>query len=133
MPIFDLTPGEHDIEISLPGYSLFKGTINVTDIGYITCVSVENGNCNSPKAPGILASGTIATCYLQKSTGGVCGWIGDKGGQDKLVAYDIMTLVKGYTGQENLGYNVRSADIMGAIAYYSGNKNSGNSLTGCSF
>ena len=133
MVTVNLSPGQHTIEMTLAGYDTLKATINVSSTGTVTCVSVLGGYCNSPAHPGVKISYNIVTGYLKASTVGICQWITGKGGWDKIVAYDIMSLVKGYTGQENIGFTVRSADIMGAIAYYSGNKSSGNSLTGCSF
>ena len=133
MDTVNLSPGDHDIEMSLAGYALFKATIRVSSTGGITCVSVMNGNCNSPRAPGMLVSGTFVTGYLKESAENICSWVSGKGGPNNIKAFDIMTMVRAYTGQEDIGVEVKSADIMGAVAYYSGNKNSGNQLTGCSF
>ena len=63
----------------------------------------------------------------------VCSWITGKGGCDALAAFDIMTLVKGYIGKESLGFTVTASHISGAVAYYLGQKASGNTLTGCNF
>jgi len=133
MVTVNLSPGQHTIEMTLAGYDTLKAVINVSSTGTVTCVSVLNGYCNSSAHPGVKIYYGAVTGYLKASTVGACQWITGKGGWDGIVAYDIMSLVKGYTKQENLGFTVRSADIMGAIAYYSGNKTSGNSLTGCNF
>lgn len=63
----------------------------------------------------------------------VCSWIISRGGWHLVSAFDIMTLVSAYSGQQNLGFTVSSAYIMGAVAYYSDNIVSGNNLTGCNF
>lgn len=132
MVIVNLSPGDHDIEMGLAGYAPYKATIRVSATGGITCVSVMNGNCNSPRAPGMLTSGTFVTGYLEESAENICSWVQKKGGPSNIKAFDIMELVQVYTGQQNIGIEVKSADIMGAVAYYSNNIYSGNQLTGCS-
>ena len=119
--------------MELAGYALFKGVIRVTDVGIVYCESVNDGSCGASGMPGMSISYNIVTAIMKALTVGICEWVSEKGGWDDLAAYDIMTLVKSYAGQENLGFSVTSAYIMGAIAYYSGNKSSGNQLTGCSF
>jgi len=133
MVTVNLSPGDHDIEMSLTGYAPYKATIRVSSTGAVSCVSVINGACATPKGPGMLISGNMVTCYLKESAENICSWIQNKGGASNIKAFDIMELVKVYTGQQSIGVEVRSADIMGAIAYYSSNKISGNNLTGCSF
>ena len=133
MVTVNLSPGQHTIEMTLAGYDTLKATINVSSTGSITCVSVTGGYCNSSAHPGVRISGNTVTGYLKTAAGGVCQWTMNKGGWDKIGAFDIMALVKGYTGEQSTGFTVRSADIMGAVAYYSNNKSSGNNLTGCSF
>ena len=119
--------------MSLAGYATFRGKITVSNTGAIYCASVDGGSCGAQGQPGMTTSTNIVTAIMKASTVGMCEWVSGKGGWDKASAYDIMTLVKSYAGQENIGFNVSSAYIMGAIAYYSGNKSSGNQLTGCSF
>ncbi|OGT36560.1 MAG: hypothetical protein A3F11_00460 [Gammaproteobacteria bacterium RIFCSPHIGHO2_12_FULL_37_14] len=63
----------------------------------------------------------------------ICTWITSKGGWNNLRIFDIMTLVSAYLGQTNLGFTITIAYIMGAVAYYLNNLQSGNSLTRCSF
>ena len=133
MVTINLTPGNHTIEMSLAGYAPFKGVITVSSTGAVYCVSVNGGSCGSQSQPGMAIFNNVVTAIMIASTEGMCEWVTGKGGWDKQTAYDIMTLVKSYAGQENIGFNVSSAYIMGAIAYYSGNKSSGNQLTGCSF
>jgi len=133
MVTINLTPGNHTINMSLAGYVPFEGVITVSSTGAIYCVSVNGGSCGSQSQPGMTISTNVVTAIMKAATGGMCDWISGKGGWDKATAFDIMTLVKSYAGQENLGFSVSSAYIMGAIAYYSGNKSSGNQLTECNF
>lgn len=129
----ELTPGHHNITMDLTNYITLEATINVSDTGIVTCVGVPNGSCNSTSAPGLTINNTAITGYLKGSLMDICTWISSKGGATGLITYDIMQLIRGYTNQENLGFNVTSAYIMGAVAYYSGNVPSGNQLTGCNF
>ena len=129
----NLLPGDHTVEMSLAGHIQFKGIINVSSTGTVFCVSVEGGACSASGQPGMSVSYNVVTAIMKAMTKEMCGWITGAGGWDKLAAYDIMTLVKAYTDQEDLGFEVRSSDIMGSIAYYSGNVGSGNQLTGCNF
>jgi len=133
MVTINLAPGNHTIEMSLAGYAPFKGVITVSNTGVIYCASVDGGSCGAQGQPGMTTSINVVTAIMKAATGGMCDWVSGKGGWDKATAYDIMTLVKSYAGQENLGFSVSSAYIMGAIAYYSGNKSSGNQLTECNF
>ena len=133
MVTINLEPGDHTIEMSLVGYALFKGVISVSSTGAVYCVSVDGGSCGSQGQPGMTIFNNVVTAVMKAITEGMCDWISRKGGWDKLTAYDIMTLVKSYAGHENIGFNVTSAYIMGAIAYYSGNRSSGNQLAGCNF
>lgn len=133
MVTIDLAPGQHTIKMTLAGYDLLEATINVSSTGSVTCVSVVSGTCYRMYGPSIMISGNTVTGYLKESAINICTWISEKGGWDKLISFDIMTLVRAYTNQEDLGFEVKSADIMGAIAYYSGNATSGNQLTGCNF
>lgn len=133
MVTINLEPGNHTIEMSLAGYTTFRGVITVSSTGAIYCVSVEGGSCGSQSQPGMTVFNNVVTAIMKASAGGMCEWISRKGEGSALTAYDIMSLVKSYAGQENIGFNVTSAYIMGAIAYYSGNKSSGNQLTGCVF
>jgi len=129
----NLTPGVHTVEVKLAGYAPFKGVIRVTDVGIVYCESVDGGSCGASGKPGMSISYNTVTAIMNEVSVDVCAWFLEKGGWDDLAAYDIMTLVKSYAGQENIGFSVTSAYIMGAIAYYSGNKSSGNQLAGCSF
>ena len=133
MVTINLEPGNHTIEMSLAGYTTFRGVITVSSTGAIYCVSVDGGSCGSQSQPGMTIFNNVVTAIMKASTEGMCEWVSGKGEWSALTAYDIMSLVKSYAGQENIGFNVTSAYIMGAIAYYSGNKSSGNQLTGCSF
>lgn len=133
MVTVNLTPGQHTIEMTLAGYDTLKATISISSTGSISCISVVKGYCNSSAHPGIKISSNVITGYLKASAIGMCQWATNKGGWDKIGAFDIMALVKGYTGEQSAGFTVRSADIMGAVAYYSNNKSSGNSLSGCNF
>lgn len=133
MVTVNLLPGDHTVEMSLAGYAQFKGVISVSSTGTVFCVSVEGGACGASGLPGMSVSYNVVTTIMKALTGEMCGWITGTGGWDKLVAYDIMTLVKAYTNQEDIGFEVKSSDIMGSIAYYSGNVESGNQLIGCNF
>lgn len=134
MTIFNLAPGEHTIKMSLNGYVDFQALITVSAVGVVSCVSVVNGTCQSKTPPSVVISANEVIGYLKSSVvGSTCIWITEKGGWDKLIVFDIMALVRGHVGEEDIGFDVKSADIMGAIAYYSGNIESGNQLTGCSF
>ena len=133
MVTVNLTPGEHTVEMELAGYAPFKGAIRVSDTGLVFCNSVDGGKCGAYEKPGMTISYNVVTAIMSAVSIEICDWISGKGGWDDLAAYDIMTLVKSYAGQENIGFSVTSAYIMGAIAYYSGNKSSGNQLTGCGF
>ena len=133
MTTVNLSPGQHTIEMTLAGYNTLKATINVSSAGSISCVSVDGGICNSSAQPGVQVNGSLIIGNLKESAVGMCEWISGVGRWDKLAAFDIMALVKGYTGEQSAGFTVRSADIMGAVAYYSNNKSSGNNLTGCNF
>lgn len=62
----------------------------------------------------------------------ICTWITSLGGWQTITAYDIMTLVRGYLGQTNLGFTITMAYINGAIAYYLDMLDSGNNFIGCS-
>ena len=62
----------------------------------------------------------------------ICSWIASKGGATNVVVFDIMTLVSAYLGHADIGFPVTIAHIMGGVAYYIGDVQSGNSLTGCS-
>lgn len=73
------------------------------------------------------------TISVIEPTTTICSWIISKGGWNTLIAFDIMTLVQGYSGVINLGFIVTAAYIMGAVAYYSKNVASGNTFTGCNF
>lgn len=133
MVMINLEPGNHTIEMSLAGYATFRGVISVSSTGAVYCVSVEGGSCGAQSQPGMTIFNNVVTAIMKASAGGMCEWVSEKGEGSALTAYDIMSLVKSYAGQENIGFNVTSAYIMGAIAYYSGNKSSGNQLTGCGF
>jgi len=133
MVTVNLTPGEHTVEMELAGYAPFKGVIRVTDVGIVYCNSVDGGSCGASGKPGMAISYNVVTAILNVVSVEICDWVSGKDGWDDLAAFDIMTLVKSYAGQENIGFSVTSAYIMGAIAYYSGNRSSGNQLTGCSF
>jgi hypothetical protein len=63
----------------------------------------------------------------------ICSWVTSKGGWTNIAVFDIMTLVSAYLGQTNLEFTVTISHIMGTVAYYLDNIQSGNSLTGCSF
>lgn len=63
----------------------------------------------------------------------ICNWITSIGGWTAITAYHIMTLVRAYLLQINLGYTVTMAHINGAIAYYLGWLDSGNTFTTCAF
>lgn len=132
MATVNLTPGEHTVEAELIGYATFKGVIRVSDSGIVYCVSVDGGSCGALGTPGMSISYNVVTAIMKAISVEVCDWVSGVGGWDQLAAFDIMTLVKSYVGQENIGFTVTSAYIMGAIAYYSDNKTSGNQLTGCS-
>jgi len=58
-----------------------------------------------------------------------CSWFASR---MPVKAEDIMDLVRAYLGIIDLGWGVSVADIMGAVAYYHGETESGNNLTGCS-
>ena len=131
MVTVNLSPGQHTIEMTLAGYATLKAVINVSSTGYITCVTVDGGSCSSSTTPRISISGKIVTGYLKESAVEMCQWTQTKGGWANIGAFNIMELVKGYTGEQGVGFTVKSADIMGAVAYYSNNRSSGNSLTGC--
>ena len=62
-----------------------------------------------------------------------CQWIEDLGGPNNLTAYNIMQLVRAYLIIEDLGFNVQSVLIMAAVAYYLGEIEKGNELSGCDF
>ncbi len=70
---------------------------------------------------------------IPQSVVDMCSWAVGLGGWKAIKAYDIMSLVSAYSGISNVGFMVTSANIMGAVAYYSGNVSNGNSLTGCAF
>lgn len=131
----DLSVGTHTIKMSLNGYDELIATINVDSAGAVTCIPNANINCNSHTPPGLIINTLSIIGYLKSSTGPaeLCQWITNKGGPAGIVSFDIMLLVQDYIGAQDLGFNVTSADIMGAIAYYLGNNSSGNSLTGCNF
>jgi len=133
MVTVNLTPGVHSIELELAGYAIFKGVINVATGGTVYCMSVVDGSCGAYGMPGMSISVNVVTAILKEISSDLCGWISGLGGWAELSAYDIMTTINGYVGQEDLGFNVLSAHIMGVIAYYSGNKINGDQLTGCSF
>ena len=133
MVTVNLLPGDHTVEMSLAGYTQFKGVINVSSTGTVFCVSVEGGACGASGLPGMSVSYNVVTAIMKALTGDMCEWITGIGGWDNLVAYNIMTLVRAYAGKEDIGLEVGSSDIMGSIAYYSGNIESGNRLTGCNF
>ena len=65
--------------------------------------------------------------------GTICEWISSIGGWTNMSVFDIMTLVSAYLGNANIGFQVMSAYIMGAVAYYLDNDLSGNALTGCTW
>ena len=129
----ELEPGQHTIKISLANHSILEAVINISDTGTVTCVSVSGGLCGSATPPSIVISGIVVLGYLKELLTDTCAWVTDKGGWESVVTYDIMDLIKGYSGAIELGFTVTSAHIMGAIAYYSGNVESGNSLMRCSF
>jgi len=144
MVVVNLTSGNHTVKMTLSGYYQLNAVINVSDTGFVTCVSVSGGSCGSSVPPSITISGTTVTGYLSSSstptpTGtpvpstDICNWIVGLGGWRSITSYSIMTLVGAYSGNQNVGFVVTSSHIMGAVAYYSGNVTSGNSLTGCSF
>ena len=133
MVSIELEPGSHTIKISLAGYSGLNATINVSNTGVVTCVSVTGGSCGSVTPPSIVVSGIVVLGYLKELVADTCAWVIDLDGWESIAAFDIMALIKGYSGVEDLGFVVTSANIMGAIAYYSGNVESGNSLMECSF
>ena len=129
----ELEPGQHTIKISLANHSILEAVINISGTGAVTCVYVTGGLCGSITPPSIVISGIVVLGYLKELLADTCAWVIDKGGWENIAAFDIMALVKGYSGVEDLGFDVTSANIMGAIAYYSGNVGSGNSLMECSF
>ncbi|MHC1566933.1 MAG: PEGA domain-containing protein, partial [Candidatus Syntropharchaeia archaeon] len=63
----------------------------------------------------------------------ICEWIAGLGGWDKIGSYDITQLILAYIGIKDLGFEVISSYVAGAILYYNGLKESGNRLTGCDF
>jgi len=58
-----------------------------------------------------------------------CEWFSD---HIPMMSADIMDLVRAYLDIIDLGWDVSAADIMGAVAYYLGDKDRGNEFTGCS-
>ena len=129
----ELEPGQHTVKMSLANHSILEAVINISGTGEVTCVYVTGGLCSSVTPPSIVVSGIVILGYLRELLTDTCAWVTDKGGWEAIVTFDIMALIRGYTGEEDLGFNVTSAYIMGAIAYYSGNVGSGNSLMECSF
>lgn len=126
----DLTPGDHIIEWSLTGYETITATINVSDTGVLSCISVVAGTC----AELINIVGNVVTGLLKEIIPvGVCDWIVAEGGWESIVAFSIMDLVLGYLNLKDLGFTVTTGIIMGAIAYYNNQLSSGNTLTGCEF
>jgi len=132
----ELSEGKHTIRVSKDGYDTLTAEINVGSSS-VSCVSVNGvtpGRCGQSTGPGVVASGWNVTVSLKEATtADICSWITGKGGCDALAAFDIMTLVKGYIGKESLGFTVTASHISGAVAYYLGQKASGNTLTGCNF
>jgi len=131
----NLDPGNHNIQMSLFGYEIFAVTINVSTTGIITCIPSDGASCNTTTPPGLTIAGSTITGYLKSSSiaSELCSWITTKGGPGGIGAFDIMLLVQDYLGTQEIGFNVSSGEIMGAVAYYLGNTQSGNSLTGCTF
>lgn len=129
----ELEPGQHTIKVSLANHSTLKASINISDTGAVSCVYVSGGSCGSITPPGIVISGISILVYLKELLVNTCAWVTDLGGWEAVAAFDIMALIKGYSGEEDVGFNVTSATIMGAIAFYSGNVESGNNLMECNF
>ena len=133
MKSVNLAPGQHSISMSLANHNLLTAIISVSSTGAVSCVSVSGGSCGDTTPPGIVVSGITIIGYLKESLEDVCAWVAEKGGAIGIATFDIMSLIKGYSGETDLGFSVMSADIMGAIAYYSGNVESGNELMKCSY
>ena len=140
MVIASLVEGSNTITWTLAGYQTLSAVIDVSPAGVATCVSVAGGLCKDTKTPTVMVAGTIITGYLApESSGtptpvpssGICDWINSKGGKSALGSFDISTLVMAYLGAENVGFQVSSAHISGAIMYYLGIQSEGDSLTGC--
>ena len=74
-------------------------------------------------------SGTACQTIVVRTP--ICSWITSKGGKSNIAAFDIITLVSAYLGNTNIGFTVTIAHIMGSVAYYLNNTQSGDSLTGC--
>lgn len=140
MVIASLVEGSNTITWTLAGYKTLTAVIDVSPTGVATCVSVSGGLCKDSKTPTVIVAGTTITGYLDPDSqgtptpgpsGGICDWINSKGGKTELGSFDISTLVMAYLGFENLGFQVSSAHISGAIMYYLGIQSEGDSLTGC--
>lgn len=144
MVTVDLTPGDHPIKMSLDGYNLFEGVINVTATGIITCVSIVDGTCNSITAPGMIINGAVVSGYLKEYTiptppvpTDICTWITNAGGWNNLNwTTNVLYAYYEYIGM--IGYDVEYSPIswnsvLGLYYYYIGLKAEGNVKTGCVF
>lgn len=129
MVTVNLTPGEHTIEWTLNGYEPLSATINVSTTGIISCISVVAANC----ADVISIVGNTITALLKHIAvaAPMCDWISDVGGWQAVATFDIMDLIQGYLNIKDIGFDITTAHIMGAIAYYNNQLSSGNTLTGC--
>lgn len=105
--ISGLSPGSHNYVLKLQGYYDTSGSFLITS-GSTSLITVNLTMTNT-----------------------ICSWITSKGGWQNIKIFDIMTLVSVYLGQMSIGFTVTSSHIMGCVAYYLGNKQSGDSLTGC--
>lgn len=132
MVTVNLTPGDHEIEWSLDGHETLTAIINISSTGVLTCMNVIVGTCEDK----ISVIGNAVTAILKAITGppaNICEWIVDKDGAGSVAAYDIIELVREYIQPGGLDFTVSTSDIMGLVAYYNKQLNSGNALTGCEF
>lgn len=151
MVVVDLTPGDHTIKWTLNGYETLSAKINVSDTGVVTCISVTGGSCGSSSPSGVTISNSTINGYLSVSASptpsptptvtpapaDICEWIKGQGGWNNLYwSAHVLQAYYVYIGAEGktIGYSpVTWNSVLGLYYYYMGQKDMGNSKTGCAF
>lgn len=96
-------------------------TVTLAELGFLI-------SCYSDFA-GVIANKCPGCVYVID----ICSWITGLGGWEAIMTSHIMDLVSGYLGIKDLGFTVTIAYIMGVVAYYLNQPESGDSLTDCDF
>ena len=108
----ELIPGEHSVMWTLAGYDPLYSLISVSELGAVSCLSVEGGACGRIVPPGVVASDALVTGYLKES--GVypdyAAWYAAKSA-DGVGLGDVYEITDGFLAIEDLGFTVILSNV----------------------